>query len=257
MSDILERAALHNRQAWDSFRRQRDEGLVDKHVDIAAEILAGKSALSPQQRSLAGDVAGKHLLDLGCGDGYELLEWARLGADVVGVDNSPQQIATAQRAAARLDISCQLIVADLLQLPAELLQGEFDIVFSAWVTAWIGDLDRWFHSVYLALKPGGILLLSGGHPFSSFIQDIQSAEKLRTSYFEEGPFIEESMQPDEWNPAGDRLTTIQWSPTLGQIVTAVAQSGLVISHLIEMGDATEKFGLAGYPLEFILRAVKQ
>jgi SAM-dependent methyltransferase len=257
MSYILERAAQHNRHAWDSFRRQRDTGLVNKHVDVAAEILAGTSCLSPEQRTLAGDVAGKRLLDLGCGDGFELLEWARLGAHVVGVDNSPQQIAAAQRAADTLGVSCQLIVADLLQLPDELLQGDFDLVFSAWVTAWIGDLDRWFHSVYLALKPGGIFLLGGGHPFSVFMNDVQSNDGVHTSYLDEGPYIQEASQSAGWNPAGDQLTTIQWSPRLGTIVTAVAQSGLRVTHLLEVEDGEEKFGLKGFPLEFILRAIKE
>jgi SAM-dependent methyltransferase len=256
MSDMLKRAAQHNRVAWDSFRRQRDEGLVNKHVDVATEILTGKSCLSPEQLSLAGNVAGKRLLDLGCGDGFELLEWARLGADVVGVDNSPLQIAAAQRAAETLGVPCQLLVADLMQLPPELLQGNFDLVFSAWVTAWIGDLDCWFHAVYQALKPGGLFLLSGGHPFSVFMNDVQSNDGVHTSYLDEGPYVQEASQSDGWNPTGDHLTTVQWSPKLGTIVTAVAQSGLRVTHLLEVEDGEAKFGLKGFPLEFILRAVK-
>ena len=77
-------AAALNRHTWDSIRRQRDEGLIPKNVDVAADILAGRTARSPEQRALLGDVAGKRLLDLGCGDGKELLEFARDGAVVVG-----------------------------------------------------------------------------------------------------------------------------------------------------------------------------
>lgn len=99
--DTTDQAAVVNRQAWDSIWRQRDEGLIDKHHDVAADILAGKTSLTSVQRKLAGDITGKRLLDLGCGDGFELLEWAQAGAHVVGVDNSPQQLAAAQRAADR------------------------------------------------------------------------------------------------------------------------------------------------------------
>jgi SAM-dependent methyltransferase len=102
MSDITDQAAQLNRTVWNSFRRQRDEGRVQKHHDVVAEILAGN--LSPQQRILAGEVAGKRLLDLGCGDGFELLEWAHAGAQAVGVDNSPRQIAAA-RGVPRLVVS--------------------------------------------------------------------------------------------------------------------------------------------------------
>jgi len=88
-SDITEQAAKHNRHAWDSFRRQRDEGLVKNRHNPAADILQGGSYLPFEIIALAGDVSGKRLLDMGCGDGAEMLEWARLGAIVVGVDNSP------------------------------------------------------------------------------------------------------------------------------------------------------------------------
>lgn len=60
-----------------------------------------------------------------------------------------------------------------------------------------------------------------------------------------------------WNPAGDSLMTIEWSHNLDSIVTAVAQAGLRISHLLEMGDAKEKYNLPGYPKEFHLRATKE
>ena len=252
----IEQAAIFNRQAWDSIRRQRDEGLIDKHHDVAADILAGKISLTAMQRELAGDVVGKRLLDLGCGDGFELLEWARAGAQIVGVDNSPQQLAAAQRAADRLGIPCQLVLADLLKLPDSLLQAEFDLVFSAWVTAWIGDMPRWFDKVFQALRPGGVFLLSGGHPLTTFIAEQRQGEGRRDSYFQEGPFYEEAVQSSAWNPAHDSYTTIEWQPTLSTIVTAVAQAGLRVTHLLELGDASAKYELPGYPQEFLVRAVK-
>ena len=259
MSDITDQAAKHNRYAWNSFRRQRDEGLVKYRRDPAANILQGKSYLGPEMIALVGDVSGKHLLDMGCGDGAEMLEWARLGAVVVGVDNSPRQLEAAQRNADKLGLSCRLILADLLRLPDELLTGQFDIVFSSFVTAWIGDLGRWFCNVFLALKPGGIFLLSGGHPVSKFVQEMEEGESYRDSYFSEGSFIiKESDEAHSWNPARDFLTTVEWCYTLGSIVTAVAQSGLRISHLVELLHSEDEMdhGYKRLPCFFILRAVK-
>ena len=65
MSDITDQAALHNRKSWDSFRRQRDEGLVNIRPDSARDILAGKRFLYPENLELAGNVSGKRLLDMG------------------------------------------------------------------------------------------------------------------------------------------------------------------------------------------------
>jgi SAM-dependent methyltransferase len=254
-----ERAAELNRSLWDSIRRQRDERLIPKQHDVAGDLLAGKSALYPEHRELVGDVRGKRLLDLGCGAGMELLEWARLGATVTGVDNSPRQIAAARRAAEQLGLECTLVVADLLRLPEELLRGEFDVVFSSWVTAWIGDLGVWFGSAARALKPGGVFVLTGGHPLSSYFGEVDHGEDYRKSYFEQGPFVFDDIEVNaEWNAAGDQRTAVEWRPMLGSIVTAVAQSGLRGTHLIEAGDANAKTGLPeGYPGRFTVRAFKE
>ena len=128
---------------------------------------------------MAGGVQGKRLLDMGCGDGAEMLEWARAGAIVTGVDNSPVQLASARRNAEKLGVECRLVQADLLRLPDDLLQGEFDIVFTAWVAAWIGDLDGWFANAWRALKPGGRFLLNGGHPVSQYVQEMEQGDPLR------------------------------------------------------------------------------
>ena len=193
MSSVTDQAAEQNREASDSFRRQRDEGLVNIRPDSAGDILAGRRFLYPENLELVGGIQGKRLLDMGGGDGAEMLEWARAGAIVTGVDNSPVQLASALRNAERLGVECRLVQADLLRLPEDLLQGEFDIVFSAWVEAWIGDLDGWFASAKRALKPGGRFLLNGGHPVSQYVQQMEQGDPLRDSYFYEGPyFLDES-----------------------------------------------------------------
>lgn len=58
------RGAAINRQAWNSIRRQRDAGLIRKHLDVAAEYLAGETSLYSERRDLLGDIEGKRVLDL-------------------------------------------------------------------------------------------------------------------------------------------------------------------------------------------------
>ena len=213
-----------------------------------------------------GDIRGKRLLDMGCGDGAEMLEWARAGAIVTGVDNSSMQLASARRNAERLGVECRLVQADLLRMPEDLLQGEFDIVFSAWVTTWIGDLDGWFAGAWRALKPGGRFLLNGGHPVSQYVQHIEGGDPLRDSYFDEGPYFLDESPEDPWNPPIDPenpLTTIEWGHTLGSLVTAVAGAGLCIDALLELPDTDEtssdygiEYGVKGRPGRIILAATK-
>lgn len=257
MANITDQAAECNRRTWDSFRRQRDEGLSGWRRDSAEDILQGKPYLCREYVQLAGDVVGKLLLDMGCGEAAETCEWARLGAEVVGVDNSPKQIEAGHRNAQKLGVNCRLVVADLLRLPEELLAGAFDIVYSSAVTAWIGDKDRWFRDVCRALKPGGVFLLGGGHPLAELIRESEEGAEV-PSYFCEGPHHIKSNSKDVFNPAGDLVKSVEWSHTLGTIVTAVAQSGLRITHLLELPPSEEEeCRIKGMPASFILRAVKE
>jgi SAM-dependent methyltransferase len=245
-----DRAAELNRAWWDSVRRQRDAGLIAKNHDVAAQILAGESGPCPEQLAFLGDLAGKRLLDLGCGDGCELVPLARLGADVTGVDNSPVQLAAAHRTADALGVRVRLVQADLIRLPEELLRGQFDLVFSSYVTSWVADLDRWFAAVRQALVPGGVFVLRGGHPLAWFLAHRNEQPAERSSYFQQGPFVEETDHDPVWNPGGQPHTTVEWTHTLGAIVTAVAQAGLHVTHLAEVGGEPS----AAYPKEFVLRA---
>jgi SAM-dependent methyltransferase len=246
-----DRAAELNRAWWDSVRRQRDAGLIPKQVDVAADLRAGRGGPSPDERRLAGDVRGKRLLDLGCGAGRELLEWALAGADVTGVDNSPAQLAAARRAADALGVRGRLVLADILALPDDLLQGRFDVVFSSHATAWVGDLDRWFDAVRRALVPGGVFLLRGGHALSGFLTGRRDGDPGRASYFDEGPFVRRPGRSPDWNPLGEEHTFVEWSRGLGTVVTAVARAGLRVTDLVEASESG-----APYPDFFVLRATK-
>ena len=126
----------------------------------------------------------------------------------------------------------------------------------------MGDLATWFAAAHRALKPGGIFLLTGGHPLSGYFGDAQRGETSRGTYFETGPFVLDSDSASkewakEWNPAGDARTAVEWRHTLGNIITAIAHAGFRVTDLVERGDATPKTGLpSGYPGQFIVRAVK-
>src|SRR5262245_30260984 len=75
-----------------------------------------------------GDLRGKRLLDVGCGDGANSVLLARLGASVTGVDISPAAISLAGKRAALNGVGdhCEFVCAPLETVP--LAPGSFDIV---------------------------------------------------------------------------------------------------------------------------------
>jgi SAM-dependent methyltransferase len=123
----------------------------------------GEVVLDPVVRDAVGDVAGARLLHLQCHFGLDTLSLARMGASVTGLDFSPVAIAQASALAAEAGIAATFVCADVLAPPPGL--SGFDIVFASWgAIFWIGDLGAWMRVAAGALKPGGRLCLTEGHP---------------------------------------------------------------------------------------------
>ncbi|HWF76823.1 MAG TPA: class I SAM-dependent methyltransferase [Caulobacteraceae bacterium] len=123
----------------------------------------GEIVLDPVVRDAIGDVAGQRLLHLQCHFGLDTLSLARMGASVTGLDFSEVAIAQARALAAEAGIDATFICADVLAPPPGLTG--FDIVFASWgAIFWIADLAAWMRVAAGALKPGGRLCLTEGHP---------------------------------------------------------------------------------------------
>ena len=100
-------------------------------------------------------MTGKRLLHLQCHLGLGALSWARLGAQVTGVDFSTTAITAAQRLSREMNVPATFLAADLYDLP-DLLPGAFDIVFtSSGVLTWLPALPAWAEIIAASLKAGG------------------------------------------------------------------------------------------------------
>ncbi|HJQ23678.1 MAG TPA: methyltransferase domain-containing protein [Blastocatellia bacterium] len=119
---------------WDASRYDDAYSFVWKHGAGVMELLA------PQ--------AAERILDLGCGTGHLTAQIAARGAEVVGIDRSPEMIATAQQNYPRLRFE----VADAERFRFD---EPFDAVFSNAAIHWMKDQPSVAASIWRALKPGG------------------------------------------------------------------------------------------------------
>lgn len=102
-----------------------------------------------------GELAGKLVLDAGCGTGRYMDLAARAGAEVVGVDLS-LAIEVAQENLGRFQ-NCHFIQANLLRLP--FAAESFDFAYSIGVLHHTPNTRNAFLALLPALKPGGEVAL--------------------------------------------------------------------------------------------------
>ena len=156
-----------NRELWDAWTGIH-RGSAFYGVDA---FLSGESSLSGIEREAVGDVSGKRLLHLQCHFGMDSLSWARLGAEVTGVDFSPRAIDAARDLAVQAGLEAEFLCADVTRLPAA-WSGRFDIVFTSYgVLPWLPDLVSWAGTIARVLRPGGAFHLVEFHPLTGMLHD--------------------------------------------------------------------------------------
>jgi 2-polyprenyl-3-methyl-5-hydroxy-6-metoxy-1,4-benzoquinol methylase len=99
-------------------------------------------------------IAGKKVLEIGCGMGLHTELMARAGAQVTALDISPKSVA-----ATKARLALKGLSADVREVDAETLdaQNEYDLIWSWGVIHHSSRTGRVLRNLYNALKPGGEL----------------------------------------------------------------------------------------------------
>jgi ubiquinone/menaquinone biosynthesis C-methylase UbiE len=102
------------------------------------------------------DVAGKDVIELGCGTAYFSSWLARRGARPVGVDITPAQLETARRMQGETGIEFPLLEANAEAVP--LPDASFDVALSEYGASIWCDPYKWIPEAARLLRPGGELV---------------------------------------------------------------------------------------------------
>jgi len=102
---------------------------------------------------LLGDLAGKHVLDFGCGLGEEAIYLAKLGAKVTAIDISEVGIDSLRRRAAYNDVDVRAL--QMRGDPTAFANNTFDAVHGLGILHHVG-IDAGLAEIHRVLKPGGI-----------------------------------------------------------------------------------------------------
>ncbi|WP_079403567.1 class I SAM-dependent methyltransferase [Streptomyces sp. 3211] len=170
----------------------------------------------PGMLALAGDVAGRRILDAGCGSGALSAALHDRGAVITGIDASARMLTLARR---RLGDDVALHVVDLSdRLPFD--DGAFDDVVASLVLHYLEDWGPTLAELRRVIRPGGRLIASVDHPIVAYtIQDPRPDYFATTSYTFDWMFNRQSApmrfwrrplhaMTDAFTTAGFRLSAI-------------------------------------------------
>ena len=160
----------------------------DQMADFYEE-RSGRSVSDPGTAALldlAGDVSGRQLLEVACGQGRVARELARCGATLTGVDISAAMLAKARAYEAAGPLGISYLQADVTA-PDVLAGQAFDGVVCNYGLSDIDDLDGLLANVARWLRPGGWFVFSLLHPcFPGWDSDAPSSWPPDHGYFREG-----------------------------------------------------------------------
>ena len=172
----------------------------------------------PATLSLLPDVAGLRVVDAGCGPGV-YSEWlVDNGARVVAFDASPKMVALARR---RVGDRVVIHEADVEGELGFLDDGAFDVVLAPLVLDNVADWSKVFRRFRRALKPGGLLVFSVGHPF------------FEATYFKTDRYFETEQVSCVWRGSGFPVEMPSYRRPLGAVINSVLESGFELVHILE------------------------
>jgi SAM-dependent methyltransferase len=123
---------------------------------------AKRHLINPVVVRMLGDLAGRRLLDAGCGNGYLSRMLAGRGAEVVGVEPGQSLIDFAVEQEASAPQGIRYVQADLCDLPD--LGAPFDAVVASMVLPAVPDWTGAMRACVHTLKPGGLFVFTVNHP---------------------------------------------------------------------------------------------
>ena len=100
---------------------------------------------------------GLKVLDIGCGNGYVLYQYARHGAEVTGVDLTRMAVDLSRKRFALGGLSGEFLEVDGNRLPFP--DAHFDIVCSMGVLHHVSNPRPMVDEIFRVLKPGGRLIV--------------------------------------------------------------------------------------------------
>jgi SAM-dependent methyltransferase len=215
---------MTNTEAWDRLAARRGE------ASGADTVQFGSDLPTEADLRLCGTLAGKRVLDIGCGAGENAVAMARQGAHVIAIDASTAQLALGRKLADAAEVRVEWHTGDAADL-AFLRADSIDLALSAGLVHEVEDLDRLFRQVHRVLRAGCPFVFSHEHPMRLAVGRDDNEPgglplgrlEVRRSYFDSAPIV--TMRE------GEEIQV--WPRTVADVFSGLHRAGYRVDVLLE------------------------
>ncbi len=185
--------------------------------------------IMPYTLEKLGEVRGKHILDLGCGEGGYSRALAQRGAVVMSADCSKVMVEYAEMKAIDEGLEIRHLVVNAKDL-GSLADCLFDGVLCSMMLMDVEDLDGTLQEIHRVLRPGGTVFISILHPCfkgreTKWIKHTGSIQVLVSDYHNPKEWVGEIKGMDD--------PIVYRHRTLSDYVKAFVKSGFQIIDMNE------------------------
>lgn len=215
----------------------------DEWVELAQTGESRMCFIMPNMLKFIGNVKGKKILDLGCGEGGYSRELVKRGAQLVSIDCSKKAIEFAIAFAKEENLHIEHFIRNSNDL-FDIESDQFDIVLCSMMLMDCEDLEGTLREVVRVLKPNGRLFASVLHP--CFDGNHETGIGRQGVGIERQIVVMNYFEPKEWEaPLWKGTTPVIWRHrTLEDYVKTFLKVGLTIVDLNEPQASDEQASIS-------------
>jgi SAM-dependent methyltransferase len=229
MTDQLPEHVRKNRVAWDRF--------ASDYVNPGERSWATNDPTwgifhipETEVHLLPADLAGRDTVELGCGTAYVSAWLARRGARPAGIDNSPNQLATARRLQTEHGLAFPLHLGNAEATPFP--DASFDLAISEYGASIWCDPNAWIPEAARILRPGGQLIFLVNGTLTLLCTPDGADDETPVSARLERPYF--GLHRIDW-PDG----SVEFHLGYGDWIRLLRANGFEVEDLIELRPAPD------------------
>jgi ubiquinone/menaquinone biosynthesis C-methylase UbiE len=203
------------------------------------QLLSGRHAYAPWLTETLSyrSTAGLDVLDVGCGQGIDLVEYARAGAHATGVDLTPRHVELARGHLDAMGLAANVVQGDAERLP--FADASFDRVSSNGVLHHTPDMPEALREIRRVLRLGGsaCVIVYNRHSFHYWISQVAVRGILLGALLREGSM------------AGVLASGVELSSIDARPLVRVYSARRLRQMLVDAGFADVRVSVRGFKVE--------